>query len=67
MKAEYSKVLKAGLNQYIKRLSNELNVDQEILRVVVKIERGELGAFLFQESRFVRRIEMVELVDVLMG
>ena len=67
MEKTYANILSQGLEQYVKELASDMEADNENIRIVIKIEKGQLGAFLFNNSKFVRRIEMVELVKVLMG
>ena len=66
MEKAYSELLGKGLETYALDLAKEQNVSPEKIRIVIKIQNGELGAFLFNDSRFVRRIELVELVRILM-
>lgn len=66
MEKAYSEILGKGLESYAIELAKQQEVSPEKIRIVIKIQNGVLGAFLFNDSKFVRRIDLVELVKVLM-
>ena len=59
-------LVKGKLDSYVKKLAKEHGSQPEEIRVVIKIEKGIIGVFLFNNSKFVKRIEMNELVKNLM-
>jgi len=67
MEKTYANILSNGLKEYVKVLATDMKASEQDVRIVIKIEKGVLGAFLFNATKFVKRIEMVELVKVLMG
>lgn len=66
MEKAYSEILAKGLEAYALELAKEQEVSPEKIRIVIKIQNNVLGAFLFRDSKFVRRIDLIELVRILM-
>jgi len=65
MEKIFANMANGKMVEYLEVLATELKVDNDALRIVIKIEKGSLGIFLFNGSKFVRRLEMVDLVKVL--
>ena len=66
MERTYVQLLLKGLTRLLTRQAEELEVqDKEQLRLVIKFEKGQLGAFLFNGSKFVKQISFTELVKIL--
>lgn len=65
MEALFLNYLKNGLSELIESENQNSQSDKEDIRLVIKIEKGELGAFLFNQSKFTRKIELIELVRLI--
>jgi hypothetical protein len=65
MEALFLDYLKNGLSELIEAEQQNNQGDKEDLRLVIKIEKSELGAFLFNKEKFTRKVELIELVRLI--
>ena len=52
MEALFLDYLKNGLSELIESENENNQGEKEDLRLVIKVEKGELGAFLFNKAKF---------------
>jgi|GEM_PF-2922178 len=66
MERTYANLLIKGMTGFMQsEAKQQATENAEELRLVIKIEKGKLGAFLFKESKFVRQVSFLDLVKLL--
>ena len=61
----YVNILVQGLTKFLKDESSKDGASEENLRLVIKLNKGELGAYLYDGPKFKRKVDFVELVKLL--
>jgi len=62
----YTDILVKGLIKFLRSETEKNEIPQEEdLRLVIKIQKGSLGAFLYNGSKFMRKVDFAELVKLL--
>lgn len=59
---EYDEAKTVAVTDYIKKISNENKVELVNANVVICENKGELGAHLYNQNKYVKRLSTVELL-----
>ncbi|MFY9308499.1 MAG: hypothetical protein WAQ28_05540 [Bacteroidia bacterium] len=59
---EYDEAKTGAVSEYIKKISKENNVELATANVVICENKGELGAHLYNQNKYVKRLSTVQLL-----
>jgi hypothetical protein len=61
----YSELIEQLITAFIKIQATELEVDEANIRLVLKNKNGVLVALLYRDAKFVRLVEIKEIMDLM--
>jgi hypothetical protein len=61
----YSELIEQLITAFIKIQATELEVDEANIRLVLKNKNGVLVALLYRDAKFVRIVEIKEIMDLM--
>ena len=65
MLENYSEIIEQLIAAFIKIQAVELEADEKDIRLVLKTKRGVLFALLYKEAKFVRKVEIKEILELM--
>lgn len=61
----YSEIIENLIESFIKIQATELEAKEEDVRLVLKIKNNTLIALLYHEAKFIRKVEIKEILELL--
>jgi hypothetical protein len=65
MLENYSEIIEQLIAAFIKIQAIDLEADEANMRLVLKTKNGVLFALLYKEAKFVRKIEIKEILELM--
>lgn len=65
MLENYSDMIKNLIESFIKVQATELEAEEDDLRLVLKLRNNGLIALLYNEGKFIRKVEIKEILELI--
>lgn len=63
MFGHYERLIEEVLDRFVREQARKLTAKEEEIRLIIKVHKGELGLFLYNKAKYVRKVKTDELLE----